>query len=277
MRARVNQSPLVIAVAPNGALKTKADHPGLPVTPEEIAHAARRCLDAGASMMHLHVRDAQGRHSLEADHYAAAISAIQRVVGDELVIQVTSEAAGVYDCEQQIGHMRRVRPEAISLALREFAAETNDLRQTAGFFKWLADEHVVSQYILFSEDDLQLYRDLMTRGVVPDNPHWLLFVLGRYDTGFTSSPVSLLPFLICRQDDTPWAVCAFGRNEHVSAACAATLGGHVRLGFENNLYLKDGRKAVSNDQLIMQMTDVAGAIGRPLAKAEDLRRMFRYD
>ena len=63
----------------------------------------------------------------------------------------------------------------------------------------------------------------------------------------------------------------------MSAACAATLGGHVRLGFENNLYLKDGRTAVSNDQLIMQMTDVAGAIGRPLAKAENLRRMFHYD
>jgi len=71
-----------------------------------------------------------------------------------------------------------VRSEAISLVLREFAAETSDLRQTAGFFKWLADEHVVSQYILFSEDDFQLYRDPMTRGVVPDKPRWLLFVRG---------------------------------------------------------------------------------------------------
>ena len=65
--------------------------------------------------------------------------------------------------------------------------------------------------------------------------------------------------------------------EHVSAACAATLGGHVRLGFENNLYLKDGCIAASNEQLIAQMVDVAAAIGRPVANVDDLRQMFHND
>ena len=82
--------------APNGARKTKADHPALPITPKELAATASDCLDAGASMIHLHVRDAQGRHSLDAELYRTAMSAIRRAVGDQLVIQVTSEAAGVY-------------------------------------------------------------------------------------------------------------------------------------------------------------------------------------
>ena len=270
--------PLVIAAAPNGARKSKADHPALPVTPEELAVTASDCLDAGASMIHLHVRDAQGRHSLDAELYRTAMSAIRRAVGDQLVIQVTSEAAGVYQPPAQIEQIKLLRPEAVSLSVRELIPLRSELSLAAEFFAWLAAEHVATQYILYSADDISFYRELSLAGVIPPVPHWLLFVLGRYDTGFTSSPVSLLPFLSTSHlQHIPWAICAFGRMEHVSAACAATLGGHVRLGFENNLYLKDGRIAASNAQLIAQMVDVAAAIGRPVANVDDLRQMFHND
>jgi 3-keto-5-aminohexanoate cleavage enzyme len=273
----VSADPLIIAVAPNGARKTKADHPQLPLTPSEIADAARRCLDAGASMIHLHVRDSRGMHSLEADHYLAAVAAVRRAVGVELVIQVTSESAGVYRADQQIGHMMKVRPESISLALREYTDGTRDVGRIAGFLQWLVETEAVPQYILYSDADLQLYKNLKSSGVVPANPHWLLFVLGRYETGFSPSPVSLLPFLADAEATVPWAVCAFGPEELRSGACAAALGGHARVGFENNLFLKNGQRAASNDQLVAQMAEVAAAIGRPLANADEVRRMFLND
>jgi uncharacterized protein (DUF849 family) len=76
--------PLIITIAPNGARKTKVDHPALPMTPSEIADAAATCRDAGASMIHLHVRDRQGRHTLDPDAYRAAIWAIKEAVGEEI-------------------------------------------------------------------------------------------------------------------------------------------------------------------------------------------------
>src|SRR6202008_3948323 len=82
---------VVLAVAPNGGRKTKADHPALPLTSGELARAAAECLERGASMIHLHVRDAEGRHSLDPEAYRAAIASICQEVGDRLVLQITSE------------------------------------------------------------------------------------------------------------------------------------------------------------------------------------------
>lgn len=187
--------PIAIAVAPNGARKTHADHPALPLTPDELAACARQCVDAGAAMLHLHVRRADGTHSLEPDDYRPAIAAVQRAVGDALVIQITTEAVGIYTPEQQMASVRALQPEAISAALRELAPDAAHDAQAARFFGELAAARTAIQYILYSADDVMRYRDLRTRGVLPDTPHWVLFVLGRYSTGQRSDPSDLLPFL----------------------------------------------------------------------------------
>jgi uncharacterized protein (DUF849 family) len=90
------KAPLILMAAPNGAYKQTTDHPALPVTAEALARTAKQCLDAGAAMLHLHIRDSQGRHSLDVDGYRQAIAAVRSAVGQEMVLQVTSEAAKVY-------------------------------------------------------------------------------------------------------------------------------------------------------------------------------------
>ena len=104
--------PVLLAVAPNGARKTKADHPEIPITPDEIAQAAAACAEAGASMIHLHVRDNDDKHTLDPDAYRSAIAAIRRETGDRLVIQATSEAVGIYAPDQQMA-MVRERSESV--------------------------------------------------------------------------------------------------------------------------------------------------------------------
>src|SRR5512140_78338 len=94
--------PVIVAVAPNGARKKRADHPRLPITAIELAACAQECLAAGASMLHLHVRDSQGAHSLDPDLYENAITAIRQRVGDDLILQVTTETAGIYAPHDQI-------------------------------------------------------------------------------------------------------------------------------------------------------------------------------
>ena len=99
----------------------------------EMARVAAECLDAGAAMIHLHVRDSAGAHWLDAEAYRAAIAAVCGAVGDRLVVQVTSEAMGRYQAAQQMAVVLDTQPEAVSLAVRELAPEAGDERPFAEF------------------------------------------------------------------------------------------------------------------------------------------------
>jgi len=230
--------PLIITSAPNGAYKQLGDHPQVPLTADTLARTAKDCLDAGASMLHLHIRDAQGHHSLDVNGYRAALQAVRAAVGDAMVLQVTSEAAKVYQAPAQIAMVRELRPEAVSVGLREVDQAEIGEAGLADFFGWLAREKVMTQVILYDVADLRRWQDLRQRGVVPEAPWFLLFVLGRYTAGQTSNPTDVVPFVHAHTGGEPWAVCAFGKTEHACVTAAAALGGHVRVGFENNLYLK---------------------------------------
>lgn len=265
---------LIITVAPNGAYKQQADHAALPLTPAALALTAKACLDAGAAMLHLHIRDAQGRHSLDVEGYREALRAVRAAVGEDMVLQVTSEAARVYRAPAQIAMVRALRPEAVSIGLRELDQPEIGERGLAEFFAWLAAGRVMTQVILYDVADVQRWQALQRAGVVPEHPWFLLFVLGRYSAGQTSSPRDLLPFVQAHSGTEPWAVCAFGAAEHACMTAAAALGGHVRVGFENNLYLKDGAPAPDNAALVSQAAQMARVLGRPLATAQSLRARF---
>jgi 3-keto-5-aminohexanoate cleavage enzyme len=267
-------APLIVTVAPNGAYKTHADHPAVPLTPESLATTAKSCLDAGAAMIHLHVRHADGRHSLDRQDYLAATQQVRRAVGAELVIQITTEAAQVYGPHEQMAAVRAVRPEAVSVGLRELMVEGVTEAELAAFFAWLASENIMTQVILYDVADVQRWTSLRSRGVIGEGAWFLLFVLGRYSAGQVSAPRDLLPFLAADDGVYPWSMCAFGKQEHACAIAAAALGGHARVGFENNLYLRDGTLAADNAALVRQVAEGARALGRPLAVAEDIRRRF---
>jgi uncharacterized protein (DUF849 family) len=268
------QDPLIITVAPNGAYKQVADHPAVPVTADALAKTAKQCLDAGASMLHLHIRDAHGRHSLDVDGYLAATRTVRAAVGDAMVLQITSEAAKVYQAPAQIAMVQAVRPEAVSVGLRELDQPGIGEAGLAKFFAWLVRERVMTQVIIYDVVDLARWQDLRARGVIPDAAWFLLFVLGRYTAGQTSSPKDLVPFVHAHRGGDPWAVCAFGATEHACVSAAAALGGHVRVGFENNLKLKDDTLAPDNAALVSQAVDAAQCLGRPLATASDIRQRF---
>ena len=267
-------TPLILTVAPNGAYKQASDHPAVPVTAAQLARDAKACLDAGAAMLHLHIRDAHGRHSLDVAGYREALRVVHSAVGTALVLQVTSEAAKVYCAPAQIAMVRALRPEAVSVALRELDQPEIGAAGLADFFGWLARERVMTQVILYDSADLARWQALRADGTVPDAPWFLLFVLGRYSVGQVSSPLDLLPFVAAHRGPEPWAMCAFGAAEHACAMAAAALGGHVRVGFENNLLTKDGSTAPGNAALVAQSADIARCLNRPLASAADIRQRF---
>lgn len=263
--------PLIIAVAPNGAYKTKDDHPALPMGSREIARTAAACLEAGAAMIHLHVRDASGAHSLDVNRYRRAIEAIRAQVGNRIVIQATTEAGGRYKPREQLALVRALRPESVSLALRELVPDQASEAEAAAFFAWLVTENILPQFIVYSATELERFQSLRHRGVIPPGACPLLLVLGRHTPDQTSEPTALLPFLNVLGAYDSWMVCAFGAREHACAAAAVALGGHTRVGFENNLYLHDGRVAPDNVALVAQVRAVAEVLARPVADADALR------
>ena len=266
--------PLLITVAPNGAYKQRSDHAALPLTSAELGQTAKQCLDAGAAMIHMHIRDAQGRHSLDVQGYRDAQQAVKAAVGDDMIIQVTSEAARVYKAPEQIAMVTALQPEAVSVGLREVDQPEIGEAGLAQFFGWLAKERVMTQVIVYDVADLQRWQALRAQGVIPDAPWSLLFVLGRYSVGQTSEPRDLLPFVMAHTGNEPWSMCAFGAGEHACATTAAALGGHVRVGFENNLLLNNGQVAPDNAALVRQVADSARVLGRSLCTAQQAREAF---
>ncbi|HYH17461.1 MAG TPA: 3-keto-5-aminohexanoate cleavage protein [Azospirillum sp.] len=267
-------TPLIITVAPNGARRGKTDHPAIPLTPDEIGREAARCHEAGAAMIHLHVRDADGRHTLDPDAYRAAVAAVRREAGPDLLIQATTEAVGIYGAGQQIAAMRDLRPEAFSAAVRELVPDAGAETAAADFLAEQARTGTLVQHILYDGADVARFDDLVRRGVIPEASASVLFVLGRYTAGQQSDARDLLPFLATWSRNLPWAVCAFGRREAACMAAAAALGGHVRVGFENNMNLPDGTRAPNNAALVAVVAGVAPVLGRIVATPEQARGIF---
>ena len=280
MTDRNDVTPLIVSVAPTGPRRTRDDHPALPIEPADIARTAAECREAGAAMIHLHVRDKNGGHLLDADAYREATAAVRGEVGDDLIIQVTTESVGLYGPEKQMSVIRELRPEAVSVAVRELCPDLAMEAEAGEFFAWMRAEKIMPQYILYSEGDVARFADLWRRGVVPGDRAFVLFVLGRYSRGQVSSPADILPFItaahpmISSGRALEWSIGAFGKAENTCAVTAAALGGHARVGFENNLYMADGTLAKDNAALVRQLSEGAVSLGRPLADAAAAKKIL---
>ncbi|MBT4521737.1 MAG: 3-keto-5-aminohexanoate cleavage protein [Halieaceae bacterium] len=266
--------PLIIAVAPNGARRTRVDHPALPLSADDLARTARQCGEAGASMIHVHVRDEKMKHSLNVERYRTATSAIRAAVGPDMIIQITTEAVGAYSCDQQMEVVRKLKPEAVSLALSELCPVTGDDRRAAAFFNWLQREHISPQYILYSNSDIQRFQALRQQGIIPGESVSVLYVRGRHDQPHCD-PGSPPPPMPGFQDKSIiWSVCAFGPIEASDMQSAAELGGHCRVGFENNLNLISGEVAPDNAALVTQTVELTSTSNRPIASPDEARSLL---
>ncbi|TKT82683.1 3-keto-5-aminohexanoate cleavage protein [Aquamicrobium sp. LC103] len=266
--------PFAIAVAPNGARRTRKDHPRLPMTAAEIARDAAEAREAGAAMIHLHVRDSEGRHTLDVGLYREAVKAVHGAVGGDLVVQITTEAVGIYRPEEQIAVVDALRPESVSVALREILPPESDEHEAASFFARMEESGILHQIIVYEPGELARIDELARRGVLPDGPLAVLAVLGRYtEEGATDAEFDA--FMAAGIERHQWMLCAFGPRETEFMKRAAAGGGHARVGFENNLWLPDGDLAPSNASLVEAAACDIDMSHRRVATADDLRRLWR--
>ena len=261
----------MLMVAPNGARKTKSDHRNLPVSIADTVDEAAACHKAGACAIHAHVRGDNDEHVLDAGRYRELIAELGRRVPGMLV-QITSEAVGIYTPEQQVECIRAVKPGMASMCLREISADFTRPGYARDFFAWCDDNRVHIQHIVFSADEFRHFLEYRERGLVPAAHRCVLFVLGRYNVGFQSDPAELEPFLQHGVDGLDWFICAFGKREQECVLAAIAAGGNARIGFENNLYLPDGSIAENTAALVQSLADRLESDGLALASAEEARQ-----
>ncbi|MDP3861736.1 MAG: 3-keto-5-aminohexanoate cleavage protein [Phaeovulum sp.] len=260
-----------IMLAPNGARRSKTDHPALPVTIAEIVEAARTSHAAGAGALHAHVRDMTGAHVLDAGLYGELIAEMARVV-PAMPVQITTEAAGRYAPPAQRALLDRLRPEGVSVALAEMLSD-GDTTAARRFYHGLAAAGVAVQHILYRPTEVQALAAEIARGTIPRAGLQCLIVLGRHSAGLVSDPADLAEFVTALAglpEPADWAACAFGPTETACLAAAFAAGGKARVGFENSLWNADGSLARDNAERVAEIAALPGS-GCKLAFRHRLR------
>lgn len=272
---RFAEQRVVVLSAPNGARRTQQDHPALPITADELATNAVALRDAGVSVLHLHVRDDNGEHTLDPGKYREALAAVRERIGDSLVLQVTTEAVGSYAATEQMAVVRELHPEAVSLALTELCPGPADEAAFAEFCGWMHEAGIWPQFILYSVEDVRRFDAMRASSVIAADAPFALFVLGNYSNAIAGTVADLDVLLDATDPDAfPWAVCCFGPNENAVMRAALVKGGHVRIGFENNLALSDGSRAPDNAALIREFVAATAGRARQPASAAEVRAAF---
>lgn len=264
---------VIIMAAPNGARKTRSDHVNLPLSITDTVSEAALCHAAGAAALHAHVRGDHDEHVLDAGRYRELLREMAARVPDMLV-QVTSEAVGIYTPAEQVDCIRAVKPRMVSMALREISSDFTDADGVRRFFEWCSDNEVHVQHIVYSAEELQQFLDYRDSAVIPASHRCVLFVLGRYRVDFQSQADDLDPFLRHDLDALDWFVCAFGQREQQCVLAAIEAGGHARIGFENNLYLANGDLAGNSAALVTSLVDALAERGYRPARAEHARQLL---
>lgn len=236
-----------LMVAPNGARRSKNDHPAIPVTIAETVETAIACRDAGAGAMHFHVRDSEQRHVLDTGLYREALAELEGVVPD-MHLQVTTEAVKHYRPEQMRRMASELLPPGISIALTEMMPDRRVSAEDVRLYRLLHEAGTRVQHILFYPEEAQLLAQLLEAAELPTDGLWCLFSIGHY-TGRVSHPDLISPFVssaLSHGLSVDWAICAFAEQENQCLAAAVSQGGKIRVGFENSLHMPDGSIAPDN-------------------------------
>ncbi len=283
----------IITCAVTGNLTKPEQHPGLPVTPEQIATASLDAARAGAAVVHIHVRDPQtGRPSMDIALYDEVIKRI-RAVNTDLIINLTTGPGGRFipsdqeprvaapgttlmRPEDRVEHILVLRPDICSLDLNTMNSGgdvvINTPKNVTRMAAVIREAGVKPELEIFDSGDLNLALDLMKSGVL-DGPGLWTFVMGvKY--GFSASPETLLYARSLLPAGATWAAFGVGRFEFPVLAQAWLAGGHVRVGLEDNIYISKGVLAESNAALVERARDIVLSLGGELASAQEARELL---
>lgn len=285
-------NPTIISCAVTGNITTVKQHPNLPCTPEQIANACISAARAGAAIAHIHVRYPDGRPSMELEHYREVVERIrasdtdviinlttgpgQRFVPSEDNPSVAGPGTTLTTPERRMEHVVALRPEICSLDLNTMFSGSSVVINTPRNVRIMAtlaqESGTLPELEVFDSGDIHLANDLIAEGTLP-SPSLFQIVLGvKYGANASPATLSYLKSLI--PPGSPWASFGVGRWEYPMLVQAWLLGGHVRVGLEDNIYLKKGVLAPDNAALVSKAVNILTELEVQIATPGQAREML---
>ncbi|CAE6807779.1 BKACE family enzyme [Paraburkholderia haematera] len=283
----------IITCAVTGNITKPEQHPGLPITPAQIATASLEAARAGAAAVHIHVRDPEtGRPSMDVALYREVIERI-RAVNADLIINLTTGPGGRFipsdadprvaapgttllPPERRVEHILELRPDICSLDLNTMNSGgdvvINTPKNVTRMANVIREAGVKPELEIFDSGDLHLALDLIKDGVLDGPGLWTLVMGVKY--GFSASPETLLYARDLLPREAVWSAFGVGRFEFPIVAQAWLAGGHVRVGLEDNIYIAKGVLAESNAELVMRARDIVYSLGGELATSQEARELL---
>ncbi len=266
--------PVIITCAITGNKTTRQMNPHLPLTPKEQGIAAAEAVEAGASVIHLHVREDDGSESHRLERFEEAIYEIKSRV-PEAIIEVSTRGA-VEDNIDYRGNCLDLNPEMCSLnigtlniANEVFLNHPQDVRKLAAR---IYEMGVEPELDMFDVGHVESAFTLLKQGVLRA-PLRFLFVLG-IPGGVSADLRNLMHMVSLLPPGTHWTALGIGRFQLTIAIHALLLGGNVRVGLEDTAYYRKGEVAKSNAQLVERVAHLSRELGRDVATPDQAREML---
>lgn len=266
---------LVITAAICGAEVTKENNPAVPYTVEEIANEAKLAYDAGASIIHLHVREDDGTPTQNHLRYQVCMDAIRKQCPDVIIQPSTGGAVGMTDRERLDSCNVSPIPEFATLDCGTLNFGNDDIfvnsdNTIRNFAKYMKERTIKPELEVFDKGMIDIALKMHREGLLLAPLHFS-FVLGVQMTGTMRDLVFMAGSI---PQGSTWTATGIGKYANGVIAGAIAMGGHVRVGFEDNIYLHKGVLAKSNGELVTRVVEMAKFFGREIATPDEARRIL---
>ena len=286
------EDPVVITCSISGAIANREQCPAIPYTPAEYAAEARRIVDEGGVMIHIHARKPDGTPSYEIEEFQAITEAIRSEVKDAAIVNYSTGAIGV-PVEKRLAYLRACRPEVAALNMgsmnyakysrsrKDFVFQmvfANPFEEIVELLKEMNELHIKPEHECFDVGHVGSLEPLIDMGVLrpPLHVDCVMGVTGGIPP--TARNLAAMVENIPGGEDgavrSHWGVVGISRDQWMLVSAALTLGGSIRVGLEDNLYLPNGEMALSNGELIAKARQMTEDIGRRAATVEEARAML---
>ena len=277
---------IITAAVTGGEYVSKATTPYVPSTVDEIVAEVVASVEAGASVVHLHAKNPVTGEAYSGDPNPVLREYVERIREEvDVVINLTTGGGRVGNppeiWDRLVEERCSLGQEMMSLnmgTMNRWAEHPtgdiflNTVKMIERWCGYMASHGVKPEHEVYDTGMINVCRQIADKGIVPEPLHIQFVMVGR--TGFLPSPRMLQYSVDLLPPGWTWSVCALGRHQIPLAAVATVMGGHVRVGFEDNVFLRRGELAKSNADLVRKAANIARELERPIASPEDAREML---
>jgi uncharacterized protein (DUF849 family) len=284
----------IITCAITGAVTSREQTPYLPVTPEEIANSSLEAAEAGASVIHIHVRDPQtGKPSIDIELYRDTVDRIKKE-NKKVLINLTTGPGAQYiptpgnlstgapgtvllSADTRVKHIQLIKPDLCSMDFNTMHQANDGIRInhkkiTKEMVRLVQESGTKCELEIFDSGDFRIAREFIEEGIIKGTPFWQFAMGIKY--GWDADPNTLLYAYNQLPNDSIWSAFGIGRMEMPMVAQTMIMGGHVRVGMEDNIYTSKGVLAKSNAELVVMAKEIIRLLGGQVASFNDAREIL---